>query len=159
MEASSSLEQHRHPCDEFTWAVHKCHRKYGKQGEDCVREELSQKKCFSQLLCRNEARRFYDERSVPHKNTAVKWRTFLRGDVSERRSGIIDEEESDYGLGTGHVVKSKVSCATLLEVFAKPENEILIPEGIERDDRMHCRKIAHELASCLSTKRKATTSF
>ena len=60
-----SQRQHRHPCDDFTIKVLRCHKKYGKQGEECVREELAQKKCFAQMLCRREAARFYhDERST-----------------------------------------------------------------------------------------------
>ena len=136
----SSPLDHRHPCDNFTRAVNKCHRKYGKQGEECVREELSQKHCYAQLLCRNEARRFYDEKSVPQsRNMGVKWKTFLH-----------TTNESINHTN----VQSKVSCANLVEVFAKPENELLIPEGITKDDRVYCRKIVHELATCLSKKRK-----
>jgi len=49
---------------------------------------------------------------------------------------------------------SKVSCSMVVEVFAKPENEMMIPEGITKDDRRLCKKITHELATCLSKKRR-----
>jgi len=113
------------PCEEVTKAVNICHRKYGKQGEDCVRQELAQKKCFAHLLCRNEARTFYDEKSIP---------------LSKANQN------------------SKISCSTLLEVFAKPENEMMISEGIQKNDRQFCRKIAHELAGCLQQKRNNNRS-
>eukprot|EP01083_Nonionella_stella_P032946 90186_1 len=141
-------ERHRHPCDEVTRKVIKCHRKYGKEGEDCVREELSQKKCFAQLLCRREAHRFYDERSIPMRGGGAKWGSFLGNNGGG----------GDNGPGSNSSRTDKVSCATLLETFAKPENELLIPEGIGKDDRIHCRKIAHELATCLSKKRRGSTT-
>lgn len=133
------------PCNDFTQQVRRCHKRYGKLGEDCVREELDQKKCFAWLFCRYEARRFYDEKSVPTivSNGGMKWKTFLDG------GGNSDAKEAQS--------QSRVSCATLVETFAKPENELLIPEGIKKDDRVHCRKIAHELATCLSTKRRGAT--
>ena len=115
-----SQRQHRHPCDDFTIKVLRCHKKYGKQGEECVREELAQKKCFAQMLCRREAARFYDERAVPLSNSS--WQ--------------------------------KVSCSTVVEVFAKPENELEIPEGITKEDRKYCKSITHALATCLAKKRK-----
>lgn len=134
--------EHGHPCDEVTRAVKVCHHKYGKQGEDCVREELSQKKCFAHLLCKREAWKFYEVKSIPQKNVSTKWNTFLHANDDDSRG-----------------VKHKVSCATLMEIFAKPENELLIPEEIQKEDRTYCRKITHELATCLSNKRKNTSLF
>mmetsp|Transcript_23406 Transcript_23406/g.35585 ORF Transcript_23406/g.35585 Transcript_23406/m.35585 type:complete len:124 (-) Transcript_23406:1398-1769(-) len=118
----------RPPCSDFTVKVLSCHREYGKLGEDCVREELEQKKCFAQLLCRKEARRFYNDKLVPLSN--ARW---------------------SFG-GTGN--DSKVSCSTIIEVFAKPENGMLMPESISLEDRKFCRKITHELARCLAKKRR-----
>jgi len=121
-------EQHRHPCDEFTLQVLRCHQKHGKQGEDCVREELSQKRCFAQLLCPREARSFYDERVVPLSNNT--WHLSIA-----KKSG------------------DKASCSTVVEVFAKPDNDLYIPEGIKKEDRLHCRQITHALSRCLAKKR------
>ena len=138
------MNEHRHPCDDFTITVAKCHRRYGKLGEDCVREELAQKKCFAQLYCKNQAYRFYEEKGIPLSGkNAGKWNTFL--------------SSSKNGESTSKA--RKVSCANLVEVFAKPENELLIPEGITKDDRIHCRKIVHDLATCLSTKKKVSESL
>ena len=116
---------HGHPCDEFTSNVLNCHRIHGRLGEECVREELAQKKCFAELLCRREAAQFYDNKMIPQYNR---------------------------GLFVSN--PPKVSCSTLVEVFAIPENELMIPEGVSKDDRKFCRKITHELAQCLSRKRK-----
>jgi len=118
----------RHPCDDVTIKVLQCHQQYGKQGEDCVREELSQKKCFAHLLCRREAHSFYDEMSVPSLKNS--WMKFSR-------------------------MESKVSCSTIMELFAKPENEFEIPEGLTKKDRQYCRRITHDLATCLGKKKKS----
>ncbi len=126
----------RHPCDEFTIGVLRCHKIYGKQGEDCVREELSQKKCFAQLLCQREARSFYDEKVVPLSNSKWQW--------GMTKKYIVQDD----------IKPLKVSCSTIMEVFAKPENELKIPEGLTKEDRRYCRRITHELAACLSKKRQ-----
>ena len=42
------------------------------------------------------------------------------------------------------------SCSSLVELFAFPENELSLPDSIEKSDRKHCREIVHELAKCLS---------
>lgn len=113
---------HNHPsCDEFTYNVKQCHAKYGKLGEECVREELEQKKCLAQLYCPKEAYSFYQEPIVPSSKSTT--------------------------------TSLKVSCSTVVEMFAKPENELLIPEGsITVKDRQICREITHSLAKCLSKK-------
>ncbi|GFH60900.1 predicted protein [Chaetoceros tenuissimus] len=120
--------ERKHPCEAVSLEVQRCHKKHGKLGEDCVREELAQKRCFAQLLCRREAKSFYDDKVIPLSNN--KWRL--------------------SSIGSGG---SKVSCAMLVEVFAKPENELEIPEGITKEDRKYCREITHALASCISKKR------
>ena len=133
-----------HPCHEVNNAVIDCHRKYGKLGEDCLREELAQKRCYSELLCRQEARRFYQEKTVPLKS---KWLPSVVVQRSQHEKTSENETETILRA-------SKVSCSTIVEVFAKPENEMLIPEGIEKEDRQYCRRITQELATCLSKKRR-----
>ena len=114
----SHSHSHAHPCEGPSAAVRLCHLHHGLQGEDCVREELAEKRCYAELLCRQEARRFYY-------------------DPLRRRDG-----------GGG---ESRASCSTLVERFAFPENEGLLPDGVGgAEDRRHCRTIVHELAQCLS---------
>mmetsp|Transcript_1757 Transcript_1757/g.2531 ORF Transcript_1757/g.2531 Transcript_1757/m.2531 type:complete len:148 (+) Transcript_1757:39-482(+) len=145
----TSYPDHRHPCDDFTQKVIRCHRQYGKQGEECVREELDQKKCYAQLLCRNEAVMMYDKKSVPLVNT---------GTNTGMIRSMFDRVSKDYSSDSEIQPQSRVSCATLVEAFAKPENHLLIPEGIKKEDRDHCRKVVHNLAACLSKKRRGATS-
>jgi len=87
------------------------------------------------MLCHKEAYRFYDERKIP-----------LAGSNWLRRESLgTDQRHGGYG---------KISCATLVEVFAKSENELEIPEGVGKEDRVHCRKITMELATCLTKYKK-----
>lgn len=57
--ARAMSHSHHHPCEGPSAAVRLCHLHHGIQGEDCVREELAEKRCYAKLMCRQEARRFY----------------------------------------------------------------------------------------------------
>ena len=114
----STNSQQAHPCEGPSAARQLCHMHHGIQGEECVREELLEKRCFAEWLCRQEVRRFYYD--------------------PMRR-----------GRGTG-ASEAAASCSTLVEKFAFEENEGLLPDDVGGDDRKHCRRVAHELAKCLS---------
>jgi len=88
---------------------------HGIQNEECVREELTEKRCFAELLCKREAMNFYRE-PLPRK----------------RQGG------------------PKGSCSALVEKFAFPENELALPDTVQKSEREHCRGIVHDLAKCLS---------
>ena len=104
----------RHPCEVTSLAVRQCHANHGIQGEDCVREELTEKRCYAELLCRREAARFYYD-PIAISNTG------------------------------------RATCSTLLEQFAFPENDLLLPaEGVREDQRKQCRQVVHDLATCMS---------
>eukprot|EP00579_Thalassiosira_antarctica_P001681 CAMPEP_0201870948 /NCGR_PEP_ID=MMETSP0902-20130614/3962_1 /ASSEMBLY_ACC=CAM_ASM_000551 /TAXON_ID=420261 /ORGANISM="Thalassiosira antarctica, Strain CCMP982" /LENGTH=104 /DNA_ID=CAMNT_0048396759 /DNA_START=107 /DNA_END=421 /DNA_ORIENTATION=- len=90
-----------------------CQMTHGIQGEECLREELGEKRCFAELLCKREAMKFYHEP--------------LRGKGGPRGS-----------------------CSALVERFAFPENELVLPDVVQKSDRDHCRGIVYELGKCLS---------
>mmetsp|Transcript_17304 Transcript_17304/g.34435 ORF Transcript_17304/g.34435 Transcript_17304/m.34435 type:complete len:219 (-) Transcript_17304:2309-2965(-) len=48
-----------HPCLQVTNARRRCHDAHGILDEDCVREELLEKRCYAGLLCKRQAERFY----------------------------------------------------------------------------------------------------
>lgn len=104
------------PCEETTLAVENCVLANGIFSNHCERDQLREKRCFAELFCRYEARRFYEDE--------------IRG--------------------------TSASCSTLLETFAFPENEMLVPHEIstEKKVRRECREIAYKLLECMS-KRKA----
>ena len=99
----------RRPCSLVSSKREKCHSLHGKRGEDCVREELSEKRCLAELFCHREATNFY-------------------------------REPIRRGLG---------SCSALVERFAYPENELLLPEDISKGERERCREVVHTLANCM----------
>jgi hypothetical protein len=99
----------RRPCSLVSSKREKCHSLHGKRGEDCVREELSEKRCLAELFCHREATKFY-------------------------------REPIRRGLG---------SCSALVERFAYPENELLLPEDISKGERERCREVVHTLANCM----------
>mmetsp|Transcript_19841 Transcript_19841/g.45060 ORF Transcript_19841/g.45060 Transcript_19841/m.45060 type:complete len:117 (-) Transcript_19841:2151-2501(-) len=106
-----SSPESSHPCAQVSLTVKQCHSKHGIQDEDCVQEELEEKRCYSRLLCQKEATRFYDD-------------------------AIID---------------GRASCSTLVELFAFPENDLLLPTGgVGKDQRNYCRRVVHALANCMS---------
>jgi len=38
-----------------------CHELYGKEGEDCLVEELEEKRILAHIYCKKEARKYYGE--------------------------------------------------------------------------------------------------
>ena len=46
-------------CGQFSEKRFKCHSIYGKRGEDCLNEELSEKRCLSLQHCIKEAKEYY----------------------------------------------------------------------------------------------------
>mmetsp|Transcript_50811 Transcript_50811/g.108274 ORF Transcript_50811/g.108274 Transcript_50811/m.108274 type:complete len:97 (+) Transcript_50811:132-422(+) len=80
-----------------------------------VREELAEKRCYAESLCRREATKFYRE--------------------------PLRQEQGGGPRG---------SCSALVERFAFPENELVLPDVVRKSDRDRCRGIVHELAKCLS---------
>jgi len=130
-------------CHDFNEHVYNCHKKYGKLGEDCVREELEQKRCIAEHLCAVEARNFYYEKVVPlTNNPRPSWYNMIA------KNNIVNTSNQPIITNS-----KKVSCSTIVELFAKPENELIIPEGITKEDRDFCRKVTHKLASCLSRRK------
>lgn len=115
--------QSPHPCKLSSLKRQVCHNTHGIQNEECIREELIEKRCYAELLCRREANKFYNEPLPRHR----------------RRNQMM--------IGSA---SSKGSCSALVELFAFPENELILPDLIDKEDRKHCRKIVHELSKCLS---------
>ena len=57
----SDGQQPRRPCSFESSKREECHSIHGKQGEDCVREELTEKRCLAELFCPQQATKFYRE--------------------------------------------------------------------------------------------------
>jgi hypothetical protein len=48
-------------CDYFSEKRRRCHNEYGKLGEDCLKEELEEKRCLSFQYCPLEAKAYYGQ--------------------------------------------------------------------------------------------------
>ena len=110
----SRYNNQHHPCSQPTLQRQECHMLHGIQNEECIREELTEKRCLAELHCQREATNFYHRSS---RASNKRW-----------------------------------SCSALVERFAFPENEMVLPDisSIAKEDREHCRKVVYELARCLS---------
>ena len=113
---NSNHSSNSNPCSLPTLQRQQCHMIHGIQNEECIREELSEKRCLAELHCRTEALRFYTTEAKPSS-------------TSSRR---------------------RWSCSAYIERFAFPENELMLPENIEKSDREYCRRVVYDLARCLS---------
>jgi hypothetical protein len=125
-------------CDRWTQDRRQCHALYGKQGEDCLREELVEKRCLSHHHCPIEASRYY---GPPPQYPPV---------------SVAAIEESAPGGGVVAFDK-KALCASWAESFAFRDDmeqgehhtraAQLVTESKER--QIECRQMAMDLAQCL----------
>lgn len=107
----------------------KCHGMYGKHGEDCLVQELEEKRCLSFQRCAPQAMAYYGTTIGGEKAICASWaETFCFGDAD--RSNYITQSTIDP-----HVVEEHVEANTYVNGHA--------------DVKKHCRGIAMELAKCL----------
>jgi len=59
-------------CDHLSLQRQKCHALYGKHGEDCLLEELTEKRCLSHQHCPAEAQQYYGREGWP-KALCASW--------------------------------------------------------------------------------------
>jgi len=59
-------------CRELSERRRECQRLYGKNGENCLREELAEKRCAAESVCSWEAKRFYVNK-VQKLGTCAEW--------------------------------------------------------------------------------------
>ena len=128
-------------CAFFSGKRLKCHNVYGKGGEDCLHEELTEKRCLSLQLCTKQAKEYY-------------------GNAVAMDPRVVDED----GISPSYM-SNKGLCASWAEAFAyvdrglefgervashhKEARDVVIGDkGLKRE----CRDIAFALAQCLRTK-------
>ena len=63
MSSSPSNHNQQHPCSQQTLQRQECHMHHGIQNEECIREELTEKRCLAELHCQREAANFYHRSS------------------------------------------------------------------------------------------------
>jgi hypothetical protein len=127
-------------CDRWTQDRRQCHALYGKQGEDCLREELAEKRCLSHHHCPIEASRYYGPQPHPPVSAAI--------------------EESAHGVGVSvgvGVFDKKALCASWAESFAfrddmeQGEHHARAAQLVNasKERQIECRQMAMNLAQCL----------
>ena len=113
-------------CADLTERRQKCHNLYGKFGEDCLVEELEEKRCLSFHFCPREAKAYYATQ-LAEKGICASWAESF----CFARDTMIDDEG---GVRQHHVSAS---------------------ERVNRNPKIKakCRSIAFDLAKCLQKKR------
>ena len=133
-------------CESYSERRSRCHDVYGKhRGEECLNEELTEKRCLSMQRCPRQALEYYGN-EVNIKNGA--------GGVGSGSSS----ETSRY---------QKALCASWAESFAYANKELEYGEHVaihhrearqivsnDSKLRSQCRQIAMDLAECLRATRK-----
>ena len=126
-----NYQEKQSPCHDVTVALEKCLSVNGPlNSEACIQEKLIRKECLAKLFCPNEARRFYRDEIARSPNAGAGGNNF-------------------YGGGG-------VSCSTVLQRFAFPENELLVSHETSKDKMMRraCRSRVHDLSNCMSKHNK-----
>ena len=126
-------------CKAFSERRFKCHSVYGKGGEDCLNEELTEKRCLSLYHCPNQAREYYGSAAMDLK--------------------------SDDGQAPAFM-SNKALCASWAESFAYVDKALEYGENVAEHHRdaqivvskdkvlkRECRDIAFSLARCLRNKK------
>jgi len=143
-------------CDWFEALRSRCHDVYGKhRGEECVHEELTEKRCISFQRCPRHAIEYYGE-NADINNINV--------------SNNTDENNNNNNNNNNNStsVNTKALCASWAESFVYANKELEHGENVARHHRearqivsndsklrKECRQIAFDLANCLrDTKKK-----
>mmetsp|Transcript_21208 Transcript_21208/g.44613 ORF Transcript_21208/g.44613 Transcript_21208/m.44613 type:complete len:144 (-) Transcript_21208:1090-1521(-) len=134
-------------CEFYSVRRSRCHGVYSNRGEECLHEELAEKRCLSAQRCPRQALEYYGTSEHLHNNNNNE-------DGSNRGTGI-------EGF-TGNGGYQKALCASWAESFAYADKELEHGEEVARHHRearrivsndaklrKECRQIAMKLAECL----------
>lgn len=126
-------------CAIFSEKRFKCHSVYGKFGEDCLHEELTEKRCLSLHHCRRQAEEYYGNSNM---------------------SLTTDDGQAPLFMS------KKAICASWAEAFAYADKDLEFGEQVANHHKQarqivsndkalkrECRDVAFALAQCLRTKK------
>ena len=136
-------------CTVFSEKRFKCHSLYGKHGEDCLHEELTEKRCLSLHHCKKQAEDYYGPSGMS---------LTLKNDYSS--DGQQQQQEAPLFMS------KKAICASWAEAFAYADKHLEFGEQVANHHKKarsivskdpslkrECRDIAFTLAQCLRTKK------
>mmetsp|Transcript_49256 Transcript_49256/g.73453 ORF Transcript_49256/g.73453 Transcript_49256/m.73453 type:complete len:127 (-) Transcript_49256:46-426(-) len=116
-------------CSAFTSKRRQCHAIYGKLGEDCLTQELQEKRCVSFQHCRRQAQAYYGTlEGIHHKGVCASWAEsfcFARPEFG------MDDEPS----------------AALTKKHHEEAREYV---NGNKDIKAECRRVAMDLSKCMS---------
>lgn len=128
-------------CKIFSDRRFKCHSVYGNGGEECLHEELSEKRCLSLHHCPRQAKDYY-------------------GDAPMTTDTLVSSD------GSLPFLVDKAMCASWAESFAYADKELEFGPDVaahhreardivsnDRNLKRECRDIAFALAQCLRGKK------
>ena len=118
------------PCAELTQARKACQGLYGKQGEECVVQEVLEKRCVATQVCPVQARAYYGA-DAAHKGPCA----------SVLESSAFSDPSRASGDVIAHHLQAREAAA------ADPKL------------RLRCRAIAHALTRCMHEREKLTAAL
>lgn len=140
-------------CRPYTARRSQCHSIYGNRGEECLDEELTEKRCLSLQRCPHQAKEYYGPASMVGISPAGT----TEGMSSSSSSSATSQQPS--------FKHEKALCASWAEAFAY-DKELEYGEHIARHHqearkvvngdvklKKECRQIAFDLAMCLRRQR------
>jgi hypothetical protein len=136
-------------CRPYTARRSQCHSIYGKLGEECLDEELTEKRCLSLHHCPQQAKEYYGP--VPMVGKVVSSSSSLSSDLQQQHPPSYMYE--------------KALCSSWAEAFAYDQELEYGPRianhhqdarrvvNADNQLRKQCRQIAFDLATCLRKRR------
>jgi hypothetical protein len=125
-------------CTAFSEKRMKCHAVYGKMGEDCLNEELSEKRCLSLYHCPRQAKDYYGDAAMSFKNDDGQAPLYLSN------KAIC----SSWAEAFAYADKGLEFSDRVAEHHQKARDIVMKDKSLKRE----CRDIAFALAQCLRTK-------
>ena len=140
-------------CEQYSVRRSRCHDVYGNRGEECLHEELTEKRCISMQRCPRQAIEYYGQQQQQQNDDNNN-----NNNIDDNNSNnTIDYENKNYNHNY-----DKALCASWAESFAYVNKELEHGEHVaihhkEAHDivsndtklRKECRQIAMDLALCL----------
>ena len=155
------------PCQVLTQKRKACHEIYGNRGEDCLHEELTEKRCLSLQYCPNQAKEYYGDTTTTATATSMLSETENGHDreVGDSSSVLLVDGGSTMMNQQPSYLTDKGLCASWAEHFAYNDElkygaEVVhhhkAAQQIVNDDKklkLECRAIAFQLAQCIRSKK------
>ena len=108
-------------CKVFSEQRYKCHAVYGKGGEDCLHQELSEKRCLSLQHCPRQAHEYYGDFPMTSSTTATTTLTL---------------QQHEYAADSFIPLVHKGMCASWAESFAYTDKSLEFGSTVAEHHRL-----------------------